>query len=66
MHFKNSLSLLYQSLLMLENCFKHTHQDWGSVGGRNHLGSQNKLSSFVGLVDKVSTSIQMIVFRYHL
>jgi len=40
--FKNGLALLYQPLQMLANCFKPTHQGWGSVDSGNHLGSRKK------------------------
>ena len=40
--FKNGLVLLYQPLQMLANCFKPTHQGWGSVDSSNQLGSRKK------------------------
>ena len=40
--FKNGLVLLYLPLQMLANCFKPTHQGWGSVDSSNHLGSRKK------------------------
>ena len=40
--FKNGLSRLYHLLQILTNCFKPSHQGWGSVDSSNHLGSRKK------------------------
>lgn len=40
--FKYGLSLLYQPLQVLANCFKPSHQGWASSDASQHLGSRKK------------------------
>ena len=41
-YFNNRLSMIFQPLQLLANCFKPTHQGWASVDSSNHLGSRKK------------------------